>query len=307
MLRRCVRFALVLIYAAPCLHADAATPSSPAPPPAAVPSPAVTPSAPPPALSLTLPAEEENAKLALEASPRHGEWVDVKVPGTETRLRSFVVYPERKGKAPVVIVIHEVYGLTDWIRAVADRLAADGFIAIAPDMLSGLGPGGGGSDSVVSRDDVVKLVRGLTPEEVVRRLDAVRAYALALPAATSKSATLGFCWGGGRSFAYATTQPALNAAVVFYGGSPEAPDLAKLSAPVLGLYGGDDARVNATIEPAKAALERLGKTYEVEIYEGAGHGFLRAQSGREGANRRATEKAWPRVLAFVRKHTGDAR
>ncbi len=283
-MRRCVLSGLTLF--ATCalqMHGAASPAASPTP---VVAAPVATPAAAPEPLSPTLPADEERAKRALESSPRHAEWVDVALPGSPTKLRTFVTYPERKDKAPVVIVIHEVYGLSDWIRAVADRLAADGFIALAPDMLSGFGPGGGGSDSVASRDDVVKLVRALTPEEVTRRLDALRAYALGLPAATSKSATLGFCWGGGRSFAYATAQPGLNAAVVFYGGSPETPDLARISAPVLGLYGGDDARVNATIEPAAAELRKLGKTYEVEIYEGAGHGFLRAQSGREGANQR---------------------
>jgi carboxymethylenebutenolidase len=269
------------------------------PSPAASPTPSPTPRP----LSSTLPAGEDNAKAALETSPRHGEWVDVALPGSAGKIRSFVVYPERKDKAPVVVVIHEIFGLTDWIRGVADRLAADGFIAVAPDLLSGLGPGGGGTDSVASRDDVVKLVRGLTPDEAGRRLDAVRAYAVALPAADGKSATLGFCWGGARSFAYAASQKELSAAVVFYGTSPEAADLARVGAPVLGLYGGDDARVNATIEPAAAELKKLGKSYEYEVYEGAGHGFLRQQTGRDGANWRATEKAWPRVLAFLRQHT----
>lgn len=249
-----------------------------------------------------LPPGEEGAAARLEKSPRHGEWADVKLPGDGPALRTWVVYPERKDKAPVVIVIQEIFGLTPWIRTVADQLAADGFIAVAPDLLSGKGPGGGGTDSVPNRDDVVALVRGLSPDEVDARLDVVRAWALKLPAASGSSATLGFCWGGARSFGYAVHQPALGAAVVFYGVGPESPALASVGAPVLGLYGGDDARVNATIEPAAAEMKKLGKTYETEIYEGAGHGFLRQQSGREGANLRATEKAWPRVLAFLRQH-----
>ncbi len=300
----CARSALVLgVLSA--FGALAAPLRAQAPAPTAAPaSPAVaTPEPPPRPLSPTLPADDVQAKRALEVSPRHGEWADVTLPGAQAKLRTWVVYPERKDKAPVVVVIHEIYGLTDWIRAVADRLAADGFIAVAPDMLSGLGPGGGGSDSVANRDDVVKLVRALAPEETVRRLDAVRAWAIVLPAANGRSATLGFCWGGGRSFAYAVARPALNAAVVFYGASPETSALASIHAPVLGLYGGDDARVNATIEPSAAELKRLGKTYEYEIYEGAGHGFLRQQTGREGQNLRATEKAWPRALGFLRTHT----
>jgi dienelactone hydrolase len=141
-----------------------------------------------------------------------------------------------------VIVIHEIFGLSDWIRGVADQLAREGFIAVAPDLISGHGLNGGGTESAGSRDDVVKLIRGLTPEEVTTRLNAVRDYAIKLPAANGKTATVGFCWGGGKSFAYAASQPNLNAAVVYYGTSPEAADLAKIKAPVLGLYGGDDAR-----------------------------------------------------------------
>ncbi len=254
-----------------------------------------------------LPPGEAGAKTALESSPRHGEWAEVAGPGGQ-KVRTWVVFPERKEKAPVVLVIHEVFGLTDWIRAVADRLAADGFIAVAPDLLSGKGPGGGGTESVTSRDDAVKLVRALTPEEAHARLDSVRAWALALPAATKASATIGFCWGGARSFEHAAHQPALNAAVVYYGSSPsDATRLAAVKAPVLGLYGADDARVNATIPPAEAEMKKLGRTYEVAIYEGAGHGFLRAQDQREGANLKAAQAAWPRTVAFLRKHLEAAR
>src|SRR5262249_46163996 len=163
--------------------------------------------------------------------------VDIKSPGG-TPIRTWVVYPERKDKAPVVLVIHEIFGLSDWLRGVADQLAREGFIAVAPDLISGMGPGGGGTDPAASRDDVGKLVRALTPEETTARLNAVREYARKIPAATGKVATLGFCWGGGQSFAYAASQPALDAAVVFYGTSPETPKLASVKAPVLGLYGG---------------------------------------------------------------------
>ena len=249
-----------------------------------------------------LPPAEDGAKAALNASPRHGEWASVKTPAGDA-IQAWVSFPERRDKAGVVIVIHEIYGLTDWIRGVADQLAEDGFIAVAPDLTCGKGPNGGCTDSAATRDDVVKMVRGLTPEEVTARLDAVREYAVKLPAANGKSATVGYCWGGSTSFAYATAQPALNAAVVYYGSSPADPArLAAIKAPVLGLYGGDDARVNATIEPAAAEMKKLGKTYETHVYEGAGHGFLRAQGGRDGANLRATEQAWPRTIAFLRTH-----
>lgn len=261
--------------------------------------PAATPA---PARDESLPASEESAKDALEKSSRHGEFVDVKLPAGGKPIRTWVVYPERKERAGVVLVIHEVYGLTDWIRAVADQLAREGFIAVAPDLLSGRGPGGGGTDSVPSRDDAVKLVRGLSPAETDARLNAVRAYAIRLPAANGKSGTIGFCWGGAQSFGYAASQPALNAAVVYYGTSPQAEELARIKAPVLGLYGGDDARVNATVGPAEAEMKKLSKSYETHTYDGAGHGFLRAQEGREGANLKATRQAWPRTVAFLREH-----
>lgn len=249
-----------------------------------------------------IPPGEAGAKAALTSSPRHHEWVDIAVPGKEARVAAFVAYPERKDKAPVVIIIFEIYGLTDWIRSVADRLAAEGFIAIAPDFLSGMGPGGGGTDKFENRDDVVKAVRGLTAADVVASVNAVRVYGRGLPAATEKFATIGFCWGGGQSFHYATEQRDLDAAVVYYGRSPEQDALQKIHAPVLGLYGGDDARVNATVGHAEATMKDLGKTFITHTYPGAGHGFLRAQDGRDGANLAAAEKAWPATIGFLKRH-----
>ena len=176
-------------------------------------------------------------------------------------------------------MIHEIFGLSDWVRGVADQLANDGFIAVAPDLLSGMGPNGGGTESL--GEDVTKVIRTLTPEAVAARLDAVRAYALGLPAVNGKVGSVGFCWGGSASFNYAAAQPALDAAVVFYGTSPTEPaTYATIKAPVLGHYGSDDARVNATIPTAEDAMKKLGKRYTAKIYDGAGHGFLRQQAGR---------------------------
>ncbi len=248
----------------------------------------------------SIPPGEAAAKDRLNTTPRHGEWVDIRQSGSNTPIRAFVVYPERKEKAAVVIVIQEIYGLTDWIRAVADQLAADGFIAIAPDLLSGMGPGGGGTEAFASRDDVTRAVRQLTEPRVMAMLDAVREYGIGLPAANGKSATVGFCWGGTMSFNYAAHQPALNAAVVYYGSSPGPALIEKIQAPVMGQYGGDDARVNATIPPAEQLMKKLNKTYVYSIHDGAGHGFLRAQEGR-AANLAAARRAWPETVQFLRK------
>jgi carboxymethylenebutenolidase len=257
---------------------------------------------PPAAAADLLPPAEAGARAFLEASPRHHEWVSIALPGSERKLSTFVAYPERKEKAPVVIVIHEVYGLTDWIRAVADSLAAAGFIAMAPDFLSGRGPGGGDTGAFASRDDVVKAVRELAPPEVAGMLDAVARYGAALPAATDKLATVGFCWGGAQSFFYATAQTDLDAAVVYYGTSPDSALLGKIRAAVLGLYGEDDARVNVTVEPAAIKMQKLGKIFVTHTYPGAGHGFLRAQDSRDGANLEASRKAWPATIEHLRKH-----
>lgn len=248
------------------------------------------------------PTGETGAKAALEKSPRHHEWVKIAVPGSDVKLSSLVAYPERKEKAPVVIVIHEIYGLTDWIRAVADQLAADGFLAIAPDLLSGKGPGGGGTEAFASRDDVVKAVRDLSPTQVAGMLDAVKSYGTSLPAATQKFGTVGFCWGGAQSFVYAAAQPNLGAAVVYYGTSPTTEALTAIRAPVLGLYGEDDARVTTTIPPTAEKMKELGKVYITHIYKNAGHGFLRAQEDRSGANLEASRQAWPATIEFLRKN-----
>jgi len=296
MRRTSALLALLLFAPAPLLaqadpHAGHAHPA-PATAGAAVPSAA-------PAPNEAIPPDADGAKAALADSPRHGEWVDVPL-ADGTKLLAWAVYPERKERAGVVLVIHEIYGLTDWVRGVADQLAEDGFVALAPDLLSGLGPNGGGTESL--GDAVGKTIRTLTPEQVAARLDAVRAYALKLPAAGGRCATVGFCWGGSMSFAYASLQPKLDGAVVYYGSSPSDPAAyARIAAPVLGLYGADDARVNATVPAAEAEMKKLGKSFRATLYEGAGHGFLRQQAGRDGANRKASEKAWEATLSFLRE------
>ncbi len=246
-----------------------------------------------------LPPAESTAHDALEHSPRHGEYVDVAYPG-HTPLRTWVVYPERADKAPVVLVIHEIFGLTEWVRGVADALAAQGFIAVAPDLLSGLGPHGGGTEATTSRDEAVQIVRALTPDESAARLAAVQVWTRTIPSSNGKWASLGFCWGGGRSFAAAAARPAPQASVVFYGPAPDSATLRQVTAPVLAHYGGDDARITATVDDTRATLAKLGRSFTPQVHPGAGHGFMRQQDGRDGANLRAAQAAWPRTIEFLR-------
>ena len=252
----------------------------------------------------TIPADANTAKQRLDASPRHGEWVDVEGPGADAgakdKVRAWISYPERSTKAPVVVVIHEIFGLTDWVRAVADQLAADGFIAIAPDLLSGHGEGEAGTPA--DQQAAMAMVRGLAEPEVMRRLSFVADYATALPAATKKFGSVGYCWGGGMSFTFAGSDPDHGGAVVYYGRSADAATIEKIRAPVLGLYGGSDMRVNATIPDAEAAMQKGGKSYTKHIYDGAGHGFLRQQDGSEGANLKAAQGAWKETIAFFKKN-----
>jgi len=249
----------------------------------------------------SLPPDAEHALARLNSSPRHGEWAMISIPPSDS-VRAWVVYPERKTKSPVVVVVHEIFGLSDWVRSVADQLAADGYIAIAPDFLTmkNLPPG---SDSAATQA-AVAAIRTLDAEQVQRMIDGAARYGMALPSAQPRYGIVGFCWGGGVSFEHATHAPSLGAAVVYYGVSPKTEKLSMVRAPVLGLYGGSDARVDATIPPADSALRTLGKTFSPNLFEGAGHGFLRQQNGQNGANLTATQKAWPATIAWFRKYLG---
>jgi carboxymethylenebutenolidase len=254
-----------------------------------------------PAQGAAIPAGATTAAQRIAASPRHGEWVAIKV-GASDSVMAWVVYPERAQKAPVVIAIHENTGLNTWTRSVADQLAAEGFIGIAPDMTT---MGKTGSLTEDAPADVGRqLIQGATPEFVNAALDAVAKYGMSLPAAQPKYGVIGFCWGGGRSFLHATHAPTLGASVVYYGSPPNADQLAAIRAPVLGLYGGADARINATIPATDSAMKRLGKSYEYHIFDGAGHGFLRGQENSE-ANAKAALEAWPKTVAFLKAKLGS--
>ena len=238
------------------------------------------------------------AKQALEKSPRHQEWVTLKHDGRA--VQAFIVYPEVKEKAAAVVVIHEIFGLTDWARDLADQLAAAGYIAIAPDLLSGYGPGGGGSSAFASTQDAGKAISGLDSDVVNADLDAAADYVKKLPAANGKVAVAGFCWGGSKSFLYATHRHDLSAAFVFYGTAPEKLDT--ITAPVYGFYAGNDARVGATLPATIEGMKKAGKKYDPVTYEGAGHGFMRAgedPAGTEG-NKKAREEAWKRWLELLK-------
>jgi carboxymethylenebutenolidase len=236
------------------------------------------------------------AKFPADSVTTHGEWVYIK--SGRDSVRAYVAYPERKTKAPAVIVIHEIFGLTKWEPTVADRLAKEGYVAILPDLLSskyGITP--------ADPDSGRKLVGQLEPERITADLNAVYGYVNALPSVTKDViGTIGFCWGGGQSFRYATNNPKLRAVVVAYGPAPDTADLKRIKAPVLGIYGENDERINASLPEVTAAMQSAGKTFTTEVYPGTGHGFLKP--GRQGSDGPQVQKAWTRILEFYRARLG---
>jgi len=234
--------------------------------------------------------------VQLDSVTTHGEWISIKR-GRDS-IRAYVAYPERKTKAPAVIVIHEIYGLTKWEPTVADRLAKEGYVAILPDLLSskhGITP--------ADPDSARKLVGQLEPKRVTADLDAVYAYVNNLPSVDrDRVGTIGFCWGGGESFRYATSNPNLRAAVVAYGPAPDTAAMKRIQAPVLGIYGENDERINANLPDVVAVMQSAGKTFTSEVYPGTGHGFLKP--GRQGYDTPEREKAWTRILEFYRARLG---
>jgi carboxymethylenebutenolidase len=253
------------------------------------------------------------AKVQVEKSPRHREWVNVK--SGERTISCFVVYPEVKKKAPAVVVIHEIFGMSDWVQMLADELAAEGYVAIAPDLLSGTGPNGGGTSSFADGTAVGKTIRDLPPDQITADLNAVADYVAKLPASNGKVAAAGFCWGGTQTFRFATNRPGLAAAFVFYGSGPEDPEaVARIKAPVYGFYAGNDARIGATIPKTQQLMKAAGKIYDIVTYEGAGHGFMRAGDAPPPAadaeakvkeayagNKKARDEAWARWKTLLGK------
>lgn len=251
-------------------------------------------------LAFTTAVAQDWALKQLEDSPRHQEWVTIE--HSDRAVEAFLVYPEVEDPALAVVVIHENRGLNDWVRTVADRLAEAGYIAIAPDLLSGMGPEGGKTSDFPSSDAAREAIYQLTPEQVTADLQATADYVVALPAVNGKVVVGGFCWGGSQSFRFATNHEGLSAAFVFYGRAPEEADaLARINAPVYGFYGGNDARVNATIPGTSEMMEAAGKTYEPITYEGARHGFMRVGAAPDGdeVNKKARTESWVRWLGLL--------
>ena len=245
---------------------------------------------------------QEGGTSRLEKSPRHQEWVVVK--SGERSVHAFVVYPEKKAKTAAVVVIHENRGLTDWVRGVADQLAEAGTIAIAPDLLSGMAPGGGKTSDFATSDAAREAIYALPAAQVTSDLAAVAAYVRALPACNGKVAVAGFCWGGGQSFRFATDEPKLAAAFVFYGTAPDDPAaIERIGCPVYGFYGEDDARVDATIPGTADLMKKAAKKFEPVTYAGAGHGFMREGEDPTGtpANKKARDDAWKRWQTLLGK------
>ena len=242
------------------------------------------------------------AKQRLAKSPRHQEWVAVK--HGERTVHAFLVYPEVKNKALAVVVIHENRGLTDWVRTVADQLAAEGYVAIAPDMLSGMAPGGGRTSDFADPDAIGQAFAKLPAEQITADLNAVTDYVRKLPAANGKAAVAGFCWGGRQAFRFATNRQDLAAAFVFYGNGPDSKEeVARIKSPVYAFYAGNDARVNATVPKTAELMKEAGKKFEQVTYEGAGHGFMRAaeEPNASEANKKARDEAWARWKSLLKK------
>jgi carboxymethylenebutenolidase len=250
--------------------------------------------------AVPLASAQDWARAALEKSPRHREWVTIKHDGRS--VETFVVYPESKRKTPVVLIIHEIFGMTDWVQDLADQVAAAGYIAVAPDLLSGMGPNGGRS-SDFAEGKANEAVSHLNPDQVTADLNAAADYVLKIPASNGKLFVGGFCWGGSQTFRFATNRGDLSAAFVFYGGPPEKDAMARIKAPVYGFFAGNDARIGAMIPDAMVQMNSAGKTFDIVTYDGAGHGFMRAGEAPDArdADKKARAEAWARWKSLLSK------
>ncbi|MHB0959419.1 MAG: dienelactone hydrolase family protein [Pirellulaceae bacterium] len=238
----------------------------------------------------------------LEKTPRHHEWVDATTVAGN-KIRSLLVFPEVKEPVTAVVVIHENRGLNEWARSLTDQVAECGYVAIAPDLLSGKGPEGGGTDSFATGDDARTALYALSDQEVREALDAATQKVRDLEATTDKVVVIGFCWGGGKAFDYAAHNENISAACVFYGSAPAKEVLQKIKVPVYGFYGGNDFRITGEVPAVRDAMKQWEKTFDPVVYEGAGHGFMRAgeESTASEANRQGRDEAWKRLLDLLKQ------
>jgi carboxymethylenebutenolidase len=245
-------------------------------------------------------AAQDWAKEQLAKSPRHREWATIKHNGRS--VETLIVYPESKEKRPVVLIIHEIFGLSDWAQAMADEVAAAGYIAVAPDLLSGMASNGGRTKDF-NVDSAIEAIGKLPPDQITADLDAAADFGLKLPASNGKLFVAGFCWGGSQTFRFATNRADLSAAFVFYGSGPAKEDMARIKAPVYGFYAGNDSRIGATLPDTTTNMKTAGKPFEPVTYDGAGHGFMRAGEAPDAsdANKKAREEAWKRWKTLLAK------
>lgn len=252
------------------------------------------------ALFSTNASAQDWAQANLKKSSRHREWVAVK--HDSRTVQTFIVYPESKDKKPVVLIIHEIFGLTDWAQQLADEVAEAGYVAVAPDLLSGMAPNGGRTSDFPG-DKATEAVGKLNPDQITADLNAAADYALKLPASNGKLFVAGFCWGGGQAFRFATNRGDLSAAFVFYGPPPDKNAMARIKVPVYGFYAGNDQRIGGTVPGAIADMKAAGKTFEPVTYDGAGHGFMRAGESPDAkdADRKARTDAWKRWKSLLER------
>lgn len=245
---------------------------------------------------------QDYAIKQLEESPRHHEWIELE--SNNRTLYNFVAYPEKSGKTTTVIVIHENRGLNDWARSMTDQLAEAGFIGIAPDLLSNCQEGIQKTSDFKTSDQARSAIYQLDKDQVTTDLNNVLAYAKNIPAGNGKVAVMGFCWGGSQCFRYATNNQEIEAAMVFYGTAPKSADpFQNIDVPVYGFYGGNDNRVNSTIPFTDSVMKASDKFYEYEIYEGAGHAYMRRGDDPEGSkeNVDARNQSWERIKTILNK------
>ncbi len=261
--------------------------------------------------------QQARATAQIAASPRRHEWVEIAHGGR--KLRAFVTYPEGQRHAPAVLVLHEAFGLTDSTLALADTISAMGYVTVAPDMLSGLGPDGGGTSAFPSWRIAGKFISMLPDETVNAMLNAWSDYSTRLPGSDGRLAVVGLSWGGGAAFRYAGSgvhRPGLQAVFVFYDVGPpgvtQGPDrfgktnppvpVDRIDVPVYGFYPDQDMRVMNSLPATKEAMAAARKKFDAVVYPGAEHAYMRVgadPADRNPANAAAVKASHARLKAVL--------